>query len=234
MLIGGLDVETTGLSPKEDEITELGMVIWDSELDAPVWMESIFRKDCKKKISPQITELTGITRDLLDDYGRPDDYIQEKVTEFSNAVQFYMAHNAKFDRGFMDNKFKMVNKPWVCSVKDIEYPESFKTKSLGPLAAYHGFINPWPHRALTDVLTMFKVASNYNFHEILANARLPKVTLECKISYDQRHLPKEAGFYWDSGKKIWFKEMRKDKATELVKTLGFLVNIVDPTEEVPF
>ena len=51
--------------------------------------------------------------------------------------------------------------------------EKIKTRSLPYLAADHGFLNPFPHRALFDVMTMIQIAGMYDINEILKYADSP-------------------------------------------------------------
>ena len=41
------------------------------------------------------------------------------------------------------------------------------------LEHYHGFLNPFPHRAVTDVMSMLKIASQYDLDRMADLAKLP-------------------------------------------------------------
>ncbi len=103
------DIETTGLSPENETITEIGAVkIMDGEI-----VNTFSRLvNPQRPISPQITEITGITDEMVKD--APP--IGEVLTEFldfcgeRNTVKnTLVAHNAKFDTGFIKEEIKRLN-----------------------------------------------------------------------------------------------------------------------------
>lgn len=90
------DIETTGLSARECQITEIGAVLYKNGeiLDT---FESFVNPHTE--ISENITELTGITNEMVAD--APDiSEVLPKFLEFSNGC-VYVAHNASFDIGFI-------------------------------------------------------------------------------------------------------------------------------------
>ena len=96
-----VDIETTGLSPVNDEIIEIG---------------AIKVKDCKivdqynelikinRKLSPFITNLTGITGEMLNKGKLPTIALKEFIDFVDEDV--IIGHNVNFDLGFLKNKCK--------------------------------------------------------------------------------------------------------------------------------
>src|SRR5690606_9794451 len=109
-------------------------------------------------------------------------------------------------------------KPWIDTKCDI--PQKGKSSSLVYMAADHGFVNPFPHRALHDVFTMLKLAGHYDLDEALQLARSPYITLVAEVSFDDRDKAKSAGFHWDPKRKLWTQRVRAKKA-ESMKFQGF-------------
>ena len=104
MILCGLDLETTGIEPHNSEITEIGYAIFDTDMwDKPLVMES---KMCKiaGTVPAEIVELTGITDDILKRSGSPIDQVilqlHKHLEQF--GVEYMVAHNGTFDKGFMD------------------------------------------------------------------------------------------------------------------------------------
>ncbi|WP_240375347.1 PolC-type DNA polymerase III [Bacillus piscicola] len=95
------DVETTGLSVVYDTIIELAAVkIKDGEIIER--FESFANPH--ENLSETITNLTGITDEMVRDAPEVDDVLKEFHTFSSDAV--LVAHNASFDMGFLNEGYK--------------------------------------------------------------------------------------------------------------------------------
>jgi DNA polymerase-3 subunit alpha len=98
------DVETTGLIPKNPGtepmpfITQLAFILYDMNTGNILQEYNNFiRIPSDIEISAKITEITGITRDLLDQKGIP---IQQALDDFLHTMRkadLYVAHNIEFD-----------------------------------------------------------------------------------------------------------------------------------------
>lgn len=93
------DIETTGLSAKNDKITEIGAVKITNGNVVEEFSQLI---DPQIPIPEKIVELTGITDSMVS--GMPT--INEVLPEFLDFIGdgAVVAHNAKFDVGFIKNK----------------------------------------------------------------------------------------------------------------------------------
>ena len=234
MLLLGLDVETTGLDVTEEWIIEIGLVLWDNQLNQPVriFSELVLEKP-DLALSKEIEELTGITTSMLHQFAdAPDGRLFDKIDQMVAQADLMVAHNAPFDRGFIEAFYQrwdrqFPQKDWLCTLADVEYPKAIRSKSLIYLAGAHGFANPFAHRAVTDVLTMFKVLSHYPLEPAIKNATSPKLSLIARVTYDERDKAKEQGFRWDGKNKQWKKTVRQVdfKPGEL----PFEVNVIELT-----
>lgn len=233
MLICGLDFETTGLSAENDFVTEIGAVLWDTELATPV---SFYHKFCKVpvEVPPFITELTGITNELLEKYGCEQNEAFHGLDHFTSLSEIMVAQNAPFDKSFFDMglariNVKKPNKQWLNTVTDVPYPKKIKSKGLTALAAEHGFLNPFPHRAVTDVLTMLTILSKYDINQCLGLQAEPKLNIWARITFNEKDKAKGAGFYYNGDKKQWYKQiLEKDLETERnrCEQLGFTIEVI--------
>lgn len=95
------DIETTGLSAKNDMITEIGAV---KIVNGNVVDEFSQLINPEMPIPDKIVELTGITDNMVSDMPT----IEEVLPKFLDFVGegAVVAHNAKFDVGFIKNKSK--------------------------------------------------------------------------------------------------------------------------------
>ncbi len=95
------DLETTGLSPRHDEIIEIGAVKIEGGIIVDEFSTFI---NPKKRLSKFTTDLTGITNEDL--VGAP--LLEEVATNFRKFVgdSVLVAHNASFDYNFINEAFK--------------------------------------------------------------------------------------------------------------------------------
>jgi len=216
----GIDLETTGLNPDKDKIIEIGYVLWDWQRSMPLRVVNDFvMPDSDFEVTEEITELTGIRKDDLIGHhaGNVSQYLTDMLNEFdSDHIEYVVAHNKDFEQSFLEPYCEsdpylnqLFNIPWICTMNDIPYPDSIKSKSLNYLAMEHGFINPFKHRGVFDVLTGFKVMSNYDFGNILEYRDSPLFDVVSYVPYERREEAKKAGFRWDADRKVWHYPIRK-------------------------
>jgi DNA polymerase III subunit epsilon len=147
-----LDFETTGLSPQYgDRAIEIGAVLLEQGMTTGRFqrlMNPGFR------ISPFIERYTGITNAMLK--GQPR--CEEVMAEFSEFIAGHnmVAHNASFDRHFLDSELKRANRAYegdcCCSllVSRRIYQDSPNHK-LQTLVSHVGIPESGSfHRALSD------------------------------------------------------------------------------------
>ena len=213
MRICGIDVETTGLDDKTDRIIEVGACLfdWDSKVPLALYSSLVIPE---RDIPEEITALTGITAGQINEFGWPEEAVLGCVDDLLIKADYIMAHNSPFDKGFFDkavDRQQMVsrNLPWLDSLMDIVYPKEVATRNLNYLAAEAGFINPWKHRAIFDVMTMLKLASDYDIEAIIARSKEPTLYVQAVVSFEEKELAKERGYRWYGPKKLWWKAAKQ-------------------------
>ena len=145
-----LDVETTGLDQRKDEIIELGMVKFDYLPDGRIaGLKEAFSSfnEPSVLIPLDITALTGITNEMV--AGQRID--EAAVSSFANDAVIVIAHNASFDRKFAERYWPIFQrKAWGCSATEIEWRRhGFEGSRLGYLLNGAGFFHQ-AHRAVDD------------------------------------------------------------------------------------
>ncbi|WP_166257840.1 exonuclease domain-containing protein [Marinobacter salicampi] len=149
-----LDLETTGGSAERDRITEIGIRFWRNGQQLGEWQQLL---DPQMRISPFIQNLTGITNEMV--AGKPvfaevADELREKLADV-----VFVAHNARFDYGFIKSEYRRLGQPFaapvLCTVKLSRhlYPE-FKRHNMDALIDRHGLAQVQRHRAMGDVAAM--------------------------------------------------------------------------------
>jgi DNA polymerase-3 subunit epsilon len=145
-----VDIETTGGSSQYDRIIEIGIVRVENEKVVQTY-QTLLNPD--QHVSPFIENLTGISsRDLEN---APTFY--EKKDEILSLLSdtIFVAHNVRFDYGFLKSEFKRHLTPFsmknFCTVKLSRalYP-SYQHHNLDALIERFGFSVENRHRALDD------------------------------------------------------------------------------------
>ena len=144
-----VDLETTGATITSDWITEIGIV----EVDADGVREwsSLVRPEAR--IPPFIEALTGISNAMVADAPPFEQLAEELHARLEGCL--FIAHNARFDYGFLKNAFRRAGidfKPQVlCTVKLSRklYP-GFGRHNLDSLIERHRLQVSERHRALGD------------------------------------------------------------------------------------
>ena len=156
-----IDVETTGFSHTADEVIELGVVLFDfmpatGEVLSVAEEYSGFREP-GRSIPPDATRVHGLT--LADVRGHRLD--EAKVRAMLAASSLVIAHNAKFDQGFVERLFPEAReREWVCSMNGVAWKaKGFPSKGLQELLRAHSLNAEAAHRALDDARNTLRLLS---------------------------------------------------------------------------
>jgi len=133
-----VDLETTGAVPTGDRVTEIGIVrVVDGEF-ADEW-STLVNPECS--IPEEIRALTGITNEMVRGAPTFSEVRREVFDRLDGHV--FVAHNARFDYGFLKHEFRRVDMAFtadvLCTVRLSRrlYPEAIG-HGLDALIARHG------------------------------------------------------------------------------------------------
>lgn len=231
MIVLGVDFETTSLEPATGRITEIGAVLWDTLENKPlkIYNELVA---CGAPIPDEITKITGITDKMIAEHGVPQDEAFIALGFLMMEAEYVLAHNAPFDRAFYEETCKrlgheVVLNKWIDTSVDVPYDEKISTRKLIHLAAEHGFLNPFAHRAVFDVLTMLAVCAKYDWQDIKRLSHEPNVKLIAQVSYDDREKAKARGYRWDAPAKQWVKTVKQSVVEREAREAPFKFYMVE-------
>ncbi len=144
--IVALDIETTGLSPENDAITEIGAVRFSGRRVEAEWSTLI---NPGRRIPPEITQLTGIT-DAMVRSAPPIRDVLEDLDHFVGDAPI-LGHNVRFDLSFLRKQglFRHNEPLDTYDMASILLPSAGRY-NLGALAQFLGILLPATHRALDD------------------------------------------------------------------------------------
>lgn len=137
-----IDLETSGLSPSQDEIIEIGAV----RLTDGASFQSLVKPS--QPVSSQITAITGIDNAMLEDAPSLAEVLPG-LLDFCGTAPCLIGHNAAFDRSFL--KRHLPPWPWLDTLElsRIAWPLE-RRHSLAHLCQVFDIDNPDAHRALAD------------------------------------------------------------------------------------
>lgn len=203
-----LDVETTGLDKNADAIIELGLVRIlvspsTGQVTSIVRVESHYN-DPGFPIPAEVTELTGITDAMVQGH-RID---QESLRRWFEDDAIVVAHNAAFDRRFIDRIFPEYNNArWACSSRGIDWRKlgvggtklEYLIYKCG--AFYEG------HRASIDCLAiawLFHCQPEATKALLAGEASVEYAIKATGAPFDVKDDLKARRYRWDGGAKVWY------------------------------
>jgi len=153
------DTETTGLSYKTNCITELAYAVVPKN-NKIEWYNDFIKIDTAQPYETKAAEITGITREYLNTYGKDAADVIHKFHDilFESPKTLVCAYNAAFDISFITTEFARMNLTY-------DYPVDF----LDPYTVYRD-IAPAPHK-LNNAIDFFKIENVQNSHNALDDVR---------------------------------------------------------------
>ncbi len=116
MLYAIVDIETTGGTTQHERIIEIAIFLFDGKTIVDTFQSLIHPE---KALPPFITQLTGITNEMLRDAPRFFE-VARKIYEMTEKAVF-VAHNVNFDYWFVRHEFKRLggnfNRKTLCTVR---------------------------------------------------------------------------------------------------------------------
>jgi DNA polymerase III subunit epsilon len=158
------DIETTGLDPDKHEIIEIAAVRVNRDSTNHDYWTALVKPS--KKVPQKISEITGITQEMVEKGGLPIDKAIEEFLDFvgDHRIVFF---NAEFDMAFLDRAaFKLgrrLSNEVSCALKMMRraYP-GLKSYRLSSLAKSGKLDSTGMHRALKDceaTITVYATAA---------------------------------------------------------------------------
>ena len=162
-----VDVETTGLNPKEEKIIEIGAVKVKNGQITDRFQSFIHPG---RVLPERIVALTGITDDMLKD-APGYTVVMPKFLEFCEDLPL-LGHNLQFDYGFI--KRGMVNEKL-----------NFQRNGMDTLRIARKYLPELPSRSLVSLCEHFQIT--HTAHRALGDAEATSALYQelCRLFYDR-------------------------------------------------
>lgn len=223
-----VDVETTGLESRSDVIIQFCGVPFDyasatGEVHG-VHPAITCYEDPGRPIPPFVVEKTGITDEMVAGQRLDEEAIAAAVRE---AV-LIIAHNAAFDRGFLDKRLPVfADKHWACSQQDVPWASrGYDSSKLEFLLYKHARTFYEAHRADEDVYAGIHLLAT-PFHDgvipmqlLLESARRPMWRISAVgAPFDSKDALKARSYRWNPQKSVWWREVPDAERADEVRWL---------------
>ncbi len=156
-----VDLETTGATATHDRITEIGIIEVNHGRVISEWSALI---NPGMRIPPMIQSLTGITNEMVALAPAFADIHQDLLRRLQGRL--FIAHNARFDYGFLKNAFGRCGVTFtarvLCTVKLSRklYPQHVR-HNLDALLQRHALDCEARHRAMGDARALWLLAQKW-------------------------------------------------------------------------
>jgi DNA polymerase III subunit epsilon len=229
-----LDTETTGLDHCADKVIELGIVAFEYDPCSGQIIRITERysgfEDPGVPISKEVQEITGITDEMV----RGEAFDDQQVNLLAEKASLVIAHNAAFDRKFVEGRFPSFAKvPWACTVSQIDWgAERISSRTLEYLLFKTGSVTINAHRALDDaegllglLLERLPVSGEPVFKALLKKAHeISSRVFAISAPFEKKDLLKDRGYRWNDGSrggsKAWWRDVPAQAEQEELAYLG--------------
>lgn len=151
-----LDLETTGLNPRKDQILEIGAARIENGEVTDTFATFV---NIGKTIPPFITELTGITNEMAAD-GSPIENALKDFLDFCGTLPV-LGHNIIFDYGFLKENAARLGVSFEREGIDTlaiarKFLPELPSRSLGAICEYYDIVQEKKHRAYEDAISAYR------------------------------------------------------------------------------
>lgn len=226
-----VDVETTGLNHRSDEIIEIAAIAFTFDPTGTVGDVTGVYAGLQQPMRPipaDITRLTGITDEMV--AGQLID--TGSLRALIDPADLIIAHKADFDRPFCEAFSALFSgKAWACSATEIDWlARGIEGTKLAYLMSEHGLFHEG-HRALDDCFALLEVLTTVRererppaFSELYAASQRLLIRVFAEHSpFDMKDHLKARGYCWTDGSdgqpKSWWIDVAEEALEDELKYL---------------
>lgn len=217
MKIAFFDFETTGKNVETDRVTQLAVVIMDTETKKIIssYSETLYSEEYPP-IHPEAAIVTKTDDAYIKRVGSLPYESFIILTAYFNRAEYIAGHNIKaFDLPILYAEMKRLHLP-IDEIKnkidtrfDIEYPKTIATRKLQYLAVEHDVQAKGAHSALFDVIMNAELFFKYDVTRTIELSASPEIWVRADVKYDDRQKAKDKKYMWDGSAKIWVRQIKR-------------------------
>ena len=147
------DFETTGLDYKTEQVIEIACTKLNDKLEPIATLNGLVALNEGKQLPTFITELTGITADMLEGKETEEEALQKLKAFIGDSI--VVAQFASFDLSFLSKVLKP--EKFICTRSMARMLRPKEKASLVNLVEHYNVVNLNPHRAFADVEATIEV-----------------------------------------------------------------------------
>jgi len=235
MIVVGLDLETTGLDKVKDRTIEVCSILWTTNFNRSLDSRTLLVQSDGVKISPQITEITGISQTMADKFGYSQEEAFDEMMYFVDRAEAIVAFNGRrFDVPFSAQwarRLKKVfpEKPLIDPFADLPMVGQELITMCAKMGIYYN-----AHEAGADTAAMLTLMSKFPFDLVWSRSQSPIVVVRSKQGRNENDKAKKHKFRWNPDRKIWWKAVKEMDLNVLADQVNneFGLEVLDiPIEE---
>ena len=216
-----VDTETTGIDHGRDAVIELGMVLFEYDRGTGQACRVLASFDQLEDPGFPIPAESVAVHGITDEMVRGKRIDDEAVAGFLEGVELVVAHNAKFDRVFLEKRLPIFEcLPWGCSLSQVDWNgEGMGSAKLDYIAYQYGFFYE-AHRAEEDCYALLEILQQNlpkSKRRVLQSVldALPQKSYQVYAtgsSFESKDVLKARRYRWDAEKKSWHITVFGDEA----------------------
>lgn len=226
MIVVGLDLEATGLDKVKDRPIEAAVTVWTTKYNRGLDSRALYVQSDGVAVTEEITEITGITQSMVDNFGYDPTEAFEEVMYFIGKAEAIVAFNGRrFDIPMMEAWARRIGKPLTSTefygklVIDPFQDLPMRGQELITMCAKMGIYYD-AHEAGADVGAMLRLMAKFPFDTVLERAKSPVVVVQSKQPYNENYKAKKHKFRWQPDEKFWWKAVKEIDLDGLVKQVN--------------
>lgn len=195
-----VDVETTGTDPDQDQLIEIGAILYSvphrcslQQFSTLLPLDGENHAFSVNRIAPDAARAVAPHASAM---------LVDLLKTWADLADYWVAHNTSFDRPWLERyHIAQPHQAWLCTYDDFRWPLNPKPTSLVTTALNHGIAVTSAHRALTDCQLIAALFDRVEpFDALLAAAislsQEPFVYAIAIVSKADKDLAKSRGFRW--------------------------------------